>query len=127
MTGTPFSSCSDLAEQQVPHRQGGFGTTNLVGLVHAAHAATARHTTAAAGASALLIVFLDVCHQSFGGEHQAGDGSGVLQCETSDLGRVNDASLDEIAELAVFRVEAEIVVLESRMRPTMRAPSWPAL
>ena len=78
-------------------------------LVHAAHAAAAGHT--AAGARALLLVFLDVRHQSFGGEHQAGDRSGVLQSEASDLGRVDHACLDQVAVLARIRVEAEVVVL----------------
>jgi modification methylase len=53
-------------------------------LVHAAHTATAAGHTAA---SALLVVFLDVGHQGFGGEHQAGDRSGVLECEASAFAR----------------------------------------
>ena len=69
----------------------------------------AGHT--AACASALLVVFLDVGHQSFGGEHQAGDRRGVLQSETGDLGWIDYAGLDQVAELAGIGVEAEVVVL----------------
>src|ERR1700690_4215064 len=79
-------------------------------LVHAAHAATAAGHTAA-GASALLVVFLNVGHQSFGGEHQAGDRSGVLESKTRDLGWINDASLDQVAVVSGVGVEAEVVVL----------------
>ena len=82
---------------------------SLENLVHAAHAARATRT--AALRSALLLVFLDVGDQSFGGEHQAGDGSGVLQREAGDLGRVDDARLDQVAVLAGVGVEAEVVVL----------------
>src|ERR1700720_4118573 len=60
-------------------------------LVHAAHAAGA--WGAAAVSCAGFLGFLDVGHQSFGGEHQARDGSGVLQSETSYLGRVNHTCL----------------------------------
>ena len=59
----------------------------------------------------LLVVFLDVGDQSFGGEHQAGDGRGVLQSEASDLGWVDYARLDHVAELSGVRVEAEVIVL----------------
>src|SRR5258705_7807228 len=77
-------------------------------LVHAAHAARATWT---AGSCALLVVFLELGHQCFGGEHEAGDGSGVLQREASDLGRVNDASLDEVNVFTGVRVEAEVIIL----------------
>src|SRR5208282_6674373 len=78
-----------------------------LGLVHPAHAA-ARHTATAACTRARLRVFLDVRHQSFGGEHQAGDRSGILQSEARDLGRVDYARLDQVAELLGFRVVAEV-------------------
>src|SRR3984885_12565708 len=78
-------------------------------LVHAAHAAGA--WGAAAVSCAGFLRFLDVCHQSFGGEHEARDGSGVLQSETGYLGRVNHAGLDQIAVLARVRVVAEVLVL----------------
>src|SRR6266446_3948133 len=77
-------------------------------LVHAAHAARATWT---AGSCALLVVFLELGHQCFGGEHQAGDGRGVLQREASDLGRVDDASLYEVNVFTGVRVEAEVFVL----------------
>jgi len=66
-------------------------TADGIGLVHAAHAAAG---ATGAGAHGLLIVFLDFGHQSFGGEHQGGDGSGVLQGEARDLRGVNHAGLD---------------------------------
>ena len=58
-----------------------------------------------------FFLFLDVGDQGFGGQHQGGDRRGVLQREASDLGWVDDAGLDHVAELAGFRVEAEVVVL----------------
>src|SRR6202161_1500334 len=81
-----------------------------MGLVHAAHTATARHSATTACSCALLVVFFDVGHQSFGGEHQAGDGSGVLQSETRNLGWIDYASLNQVTILAGVGVEAEVVV-----------------
>src|SRR6202046_4191006 len=81
-----------------------------MGLVHAAHTAAAGQPAARSCSCALLFVFLDVGHQSFGGEHQAGYGSSVLQSETSYLGRVDHASLDQVTVLAGVGVEAEVVV-----------------
>ena len=43
------------------------------GLVHSAHAAAWTTTVSACACSGLLVVFPDVGHQSFGGEHQAGN------------------------------------------------------
>ena len=59
----------------------------------------------------LLFVLADVRHQSFGGEHQRGDGSRVLQRQTGDLGRIDYADLDQVAVLVCIRVVAEVVVL----------------
>src|SRR4029077_19584161 len=78
-------------------------------LVHAAHAAGA--TWAARSSSRLLVVFLQLGHQSFRGEHQAGDRRGVLESKAGDLGRVNDPSLHHIAVLASVGVEAEVFIL----------------
>src|SRR5271154_5820058 len=78
-------------------------------LVHAAHAAGA--WGAAAVSCAGFLGFLNVGHQSFGGEHEARDGSGVLQSETSYLGRVNHACLDQVAVFAGVRVVAKVLVL----------------
>src|SRR5258706_7966975 len=79
-------------------------------LVHSAHAAAWR-STMSASCCGLLVVFPDVGHQSFGGEHQAGDGCGVLEREARDLGWVDYARLDHVAELGCIRVEAEVFVL----------------
>src|ERR1700733_9838977 len=78
-------------------------------LVHGAHAAGA--WGAAAVSCASFLGFLDVGHQSFGGEHEARDGSGVLQSETGYFGRVNHACLDQVAVFAGVRVVAEVLVL----------------
>src|ERR1043166_1020965 len=78
-------------------------------LVHAAH--TAGTARASASGSCLLLVFLDFGHQSFGGEHQAGDGVGVLESEAGDFSRVNDASFHHVAVFASVGVEAEVFVL----------------
>src|SRR5260370_191500 len=69
--------------------------------IHAAHAAAARGH-AAAGA-ALLGHFGD---HGFGGDQQSRDRGRVLDRRTNDLGRVDDALLDEIAIFAGLRVEA---------------------
>src|SRR5260370_31596422 len=79
-------------------------------LVHSAHAAAWR-STMSASCCGLLVVFPDVGHQSFGGEHQAGDRCGVLEGEARDLGWVDYARLDHVAELASIPVEAEAFVL----------------
>src|SRR5712672_2208436 len=80
------------------------------GLVHAAHAA-ARTTRAAASRRTLLFVFLEFSNEGFGGEHQARDGSCVLQRQASDLGWIDDAHLDHVAIVASVRVVAEVFVL----------------
>ena len=80
-------------------------------LVHPAHAAAWTATMSACACSGLLGLFLDVGDQSFGGEHQAGNGRGVLEREARDLGRVDNARLDHVAELSGIRVVAEVLVL----------------
>src|SRR5216684_6755049 len=81
-------------------------TGELVNLVHAAHAACA-----GGSGGGCLGVFLDVGDEGFGGEHQARDGSCVLQREAGDLGWVDDAHLDHVAVLAGLGVEAEVLFL----------------
>src|SRR5580704_13116117 len=81
-----------------------------MGLVHAAHTAATRHTAAGSRTCALLVVFLDVGHQSFSGEHQTGDRSCVLESETRNLGWIDYASLNQVTVLAGVGVEAEVVV-----------------
>src|SRR5579862_4668606 len=80
-------------------------------LVHSVHAAARASAVTAGARCSLLGVFLDVGHQGFGGEHQAGNGRGVLESEAGDLGRVDYARLDHVAELVCVGVEAEVVVL----------------
>src|SRR5581483_11630594 len=58
-------------------------------LVHIAHAAAV-----AAWHRSALLLFRDFRNQRFGGQHQAGDRSRVLQGSARDLGRVDDAGLD---------------------------------
>src|ERR1700758_1959353 len=77
-------------------------------LVHPAHAAGTARTTSS---RSLLVVFLEFGHESFRGQHQAGDGRGILQSQTGDLGRVNHAHLDHVAVLTAVGVEAEVIVL----------------
>ena len=45
------------------------------------------------------------------GHQQAGDRSGVLQRRSHDLGRVNDAGLYQVLELAGLRVKAPVVLV----------------
>ncbi len=58
-----------------------------------------------------LGLFLDFGHQSFGGEHQARDGRGVLQRQTGNLGWVDDAGLNQVNVFAGVGVEAVVFVL----------------
>src|SRR3954453_6716145 len=67
--------------------------------VHAAHAAVA----AGHGRSVLLRLVGD---DGLGGEEERRDGSGVLQRRAGDLGRVDDAGLDQVHVLAGGGVEA---------------------
>src|SRR6267378_2198673 len=80
-------------------------------LVHSAHAAAWTTAVSTCACRGLLVVFPDVGHQSFGGQHQAGNRCGILEGEAGDLGRVDYARLDQVAELSGFRVEAEVVFL----------------
>src|SRR3979411_164188 len=73
-------------------------------LVHSAHAAAWTTAVSACACGGLLVVFPDVGHQSFGGEHQAGNRCGVLEREARDLGRVDNTRLDHVAELSCIRV-----------------------
>src|SRR6202521_3548397 len=79
----------------------------LANLVHAAHAACA----GSSGSGCLLVVFLDVGDEGFGGEHQARDGRRVLQGEAGDLGRVDNTHLDHVAVLAGMGVKVQAFVL----------------
>src|SRR5882762_2490466 len=79
-------------------------------LVHAAHAA-ARTTRTAASRRTLLFVFLEFGNERFGGEHQARDGSCVLQRQACDLGWIDDAHLNHGAIVASVRVVAEVLGL----------------
>ena len=63
-------------------------------LVHSAHAAVA------AGSCCFLLLFWKCAYQGFGGQHQAGDGAGVLQGRARDLPRIDDASFNQVFELA---------------------------
>src|SRR3979411_2921755 len=81
------------------------------GLVHSAHAAAWTTAVSTCACRGLLVVFPDVGHQSFGGEHQAGNRCGILEREAGDLGWVDSARPDHVAELSGFRVEAEVVFL----------------
>ena len=73
--------------------------------VHAAHATHAAHARHAAGSR---FVFDQLGDHAVGGEHQAGDGRGVLQCGTGNLGRIEHAHFDHVAVGAVGGVEAEV-------------------
>src|ERR1700736_3275318 len=72
-------------------------------LVHVAHAAAA---VAAGGGSFLL--FGNLRYQGFGGEHQAGDGAGVLQGGAQDLCRVEHACFYQVLVLVGEGVESEV-------------------
>src|SRR3954453_5125708 len=74
--------------------------------VHAAHTAARGH--AAAGLSVLLRQF---GHHGFGGDQESRNRGCVLDRRTDDLGRVDDALLDEVAVFTGLRVEAVVVRL----------------
>ena len=64
----------------------------------------------AAGRRALLL-FRDVRDKGFGGQHQRRNRAGIGQRGAHDLGRIDDAGLDQVFLLAGQRVVAEVVVL----------------
>src|SRR5690606_25062236 len=85
-----FSACSGAASGWLHHA------------AHATHASghAARHSAARA-------LFLGlVGDDGFGGEQETGDRGRVLQGSARDLGRVDDAGLDQVLELAGGSVEA---------------------
>src|SRR5207342_1168286 len=71
--------------------------------IHAAHAA---HAAAAMAAAHRLFLLRQLRHHRFGGDHEAGDGSRVLQRGAGDLGRVQDAHGNHVAVLAAGGVVA---------------------
>ena len=73
---------------------------------HAAHAAA--H---AAHAAAFAFFVGDVGNHRFGGEHQAGNRSRVLQSVARHFRRVNHARRDQIFKFFGRRVEAEVFVV----------------
>src|SRR5580692_10345779 len=75
-------------------------------LVHVAHAAAA---VSAGGGSFLL--FGNLRYQGFGGQHQAGDGAGVLQGGADDFRRIQDACFDQVFVLVGEGVVAEVGLL----------------
>src|SRR3954465_14911687 len=88
------------ARRSGPPLSGSAGTTRWPGSeVHAAHAAVA----AGHGRSVLLRLVGD---DGLGGEEERRDGGGVLQRRAGDLGRVDDAGLDQVHVLAGGGVEA---------------------
>src|SRR5579862_95010 len=56
---------------------------------------------------AVLLVLRSLSDHDFGGQQQPGHGSRVLQRKTRDLGRIQDALVDQVAELAGRRVVTE--------------------
>ena len=72
-------------------------------LHHAVHSA---HTTAAHR----LILLWQLRHHGFGRDHQPGDRCGILQGGTHDLGRIENAGLDHVGELAGRGVVTEITL-----------------
>src|SRR5699024_5077131 len=81
-------------------------------LHHAAHATHAAHAAAHAagcGAGVGLVLGL-VGDDGFGGDRHGRHRGGVLQGRTRDLGRVQDAEFDHVAEFARRGVVAEVVL-----------------
>ena len=109
----PGSSASSLTRRAGSHHPHAAHAT------HAAHAAAARH-----GRRLLLGLVGD---EALGGEDQGGDRRRVLQRRPGDLGRVDDAGLDQVLELAGGGVEADGAGLAARPARTTTAPSRPAL
>src|SRR5438270_2763541 len=64
-----------------------------------------------APATAIFSSFLELGNECFGGEHQARNGSCVLQRQAGDFGRVDDAHSHHIAVFTGLRVEAEVLFL----------------
>src|SRR6201992_3587728 len=69
--------------------------------VHSAHAAR-RHA-----AMAVLLILRSFSNHDLCREQQTGNGCSVLQRETRDLGRIQDARFEHVPELSRSRVVAE--------------------
>src|SRR5579871_114701 len=83
------------------------GQRRTTASVHIPHAAAAM----AAGARRSFLLFRNLRDQGFGGEHEAGNRSGILQRGADDLRRVEHAGLDQILVLVGERVVAEVRLL----------------
>src|SRR5204863_7027730 len=66
--------------------------TQLSSVVHASRRVAVVVSAAAAG----FFLLRSLGDDGFGGEEEAGDGRGVLERAAGDLGRVDDAGLDEV-------------------------------
>ena len=64
----------------------------------------------AAAAGFLLVVLGRVGDQGVGGQEQRADAGGVLQGVAGDLGRVDDAGLDQVGVLVLQGVVAEVAL-----------------
>jgi hypothetical protein len=112
------------AQEKCPDDITGFrrfhlGAADLV--IHAAHTAhtTARHSRSSA---VLLRPFGD---HGFRGDQKPGDRRCILQGRPNNLGRVYNALVDEVHVFAVLGVEAEAVLIVSRILPTMMEAARP--
>src|SRR5579863_2451068 len=61
--------------------------------------------------SSHFVLFPDVGDQDFRGQHQGNDGCGILEGKASDLGWIDHARFDHVAELSRLCIESEIFFL----------------
>ena len=92
-------------------------------VVHPAHAShtTARHSWSSA------VLLRPFGHHGFRGDQKPGDRRSVLQGRRRNFGRVNDFLADEVHVFTVLGVEADAILILSRILPTTMEPSSPAL
>ena len=104
-TGRPGAGAMRAGPEAGPRSDIGASGVSL-GLHHPAHAAHATHAAGMPPPASPPALGL-VGDERLGGEEQAGDRRRVLQRRTGHLGRVDDAGLEQVDELAGGGVEAD--------------------
>ena len=84
-------------------------------LVHSAHSGVGWHWG---------FGFFDVAHHALGGQQHAGDGGGVLQGNTGNLGGVDNTALEQVLVALGAGMEAENFALVRKKTLNNSSESW---
>src|SRR3546814_7487132 len=86
-----------------------------------AHTAHATHAAHVGHGRRRVLLLRPLGDHGFGGDEEAADRGGVLEGGADDLGRVDDAGLDQVAVAAALGVVAEVVVLLDRKSTSLNS------